>query len=126
MLVRNLPAIEPSPGFRARLDASLRAIAAEPAVPMSPPMRFSLRAFGAVAAGIVIATFIADDFLRRAEPAEVTMPPVVATLPQSEPIQTATPAMVAAVPTGMSVWPAIMLASQAQVQFVAAELASER
>jgi hypothetical protein len=54
------------------------------------------------------------------------MAPVVATLPQPEPMQVATPAMVAAVPTGMAVWPAIMFASQAQIQFVAAELASER
>jgi hypothetical protein len=38
----------------------------------------------------------------------------------------ATPTFVATVPTGMSVWPAIMAASQAQMHFVAAELASER
>lgn len=126
MLVRNLPCIEPSPDFRARLDARLRAVALEPAIPVPKPMRFSVRAFASIAAGVAFVTYLASDLVRRSEPMEITMAPVVATLPQSEPMHVATPAMVAAVPTGMSVWPAIMLASQAQIQFVAAELASER
>lgn len=126
LLVRNLPTIELSPDFRARLDAKLRAVALEPAVPASRPIRFSLRAFASIAAGVAFVAYLASDVVRRSKPAEIMMAPVVATLPQSEPAQEATPAMVAAVPTGMSVWPAIMLASQAQFQFVAAELASER
>ena len=95
-------------------------------VAVPQPMRFSVRAFGAIAAGIALVTLVATDLVRRSEPVEIRMAPVVATVPQSQAIHVATPAMVAAVPTGMSVWPAIMLASQAQVQFVAAELASER
>jgi hypothetical protein len=126
MLVRSLPRIEPSADFRARLDARLRALATEAAVPVARPMRFSVRAFASIAAGVVFVTYLATDAVRRAQPVEVTMAPVVATLPQPEPMQVATPAMVAAVPTGMAVWPAIMFASQAQIQFVAAELASER
>ena len=126
MLVRSLPRIEPSADFRARLDARLRAVAIEPAASIPKPMRLSVRAFASIAAGVAFATYLATDLVRRAQPVEVTMAPVVATLPQSQPMQVATPAMVAAVPTGMSVWPAIMLASQAQIQFVAAELASER
>ena len=125
LIVRNLPRIEPSADFRARLDARLRAVAMEP-VAVPQPMRFSVRAFGAIAAGIALVTLVATDLVRRSEPVEIRMAPVVATVPQSQAIHVATPAMVAAVPTGMSVWPAIMLASQAQVQFVAAELASER
>ena len=126
MLVRSLPTIEPSPDFRARLEAKLRAVSLEPAMPVPKPMRFSARAFASIAAGVAFVTYLATDLVRRADPVEVTMPPVVATLPEPESMQVATPAMVAAVPTGMSVWPAIMLASQAQIQFVAAELASER
>lgn len=126
LLVRNLPTIEPSPDFRARLDARLRAIALEPAISVPKPMRFSVRAFSAIAAGVAFVTYFANDLVRKSETVEITMAPVVATLPQSQPLHVATPAMVAAVPTGMSVWPAIMFASQAQVQFVAAELASER
>jgi hypothetical protein len=126
MLVRSLPRIEPSPNFRARLDAKLRAVALEPAIAGPKPMRFSVRAFVSIAAGVAFVTYLASDLVRRSEPPEIVMAPVVATLPQSDQMHVATPAMVAAVPTGMSVWPAIMLASQAQIQFVAAELASER
>jgi hypothetical protein len=126
MLVRSLPTIEPSADFRARLDARIRAVKMEPAVSVPKPMRFSLRAFASIAAGVAFVTYLASDVMRRAEPEEITMAPVVAMLPESEPMHEAGPAMVAAVPTGMSVWPAIMLASQAQIQFVAAELASER
>ena len=125
MLVRSLPTIEPSADFRARLEARLRAVSMEPAVAVPKPMRFRARAFASIAAGVAFVTYLAADLVRRSEPGEITMAPVVATLPEPETMQ-ATPAMVAAVPTGMSVWPAIMLASQAQFQFVAAELASER
>lgn len=125
MLVRSLPTIEPSPDFQARLQARLRASALTPAVAPATQWR-SFRAFAAVAAGIMFLTYVAADVARRSSVEVVQMPPVVATLPDLDPSQAATPAMVAAVPTGMSVWPAIMLASQAQMHFVAAELASER
>lgn len=72
--------------------------------------------FAALAAGVVA----------RGGSEPVRMPPVVATLPELESSHAGTPAFVATVPTGMSVWPAIMVASQAQVHYVAAELANER
>ena len=124
LLVRNLPVIEPSRHFKERLDARLRASTASLVV--SPaPARLSYRSFAAIAAGVVFVTYLAADTLLRA-PGPVRLAPVVATLPELEPSQMATPAFVATVPTGMSVWPAIMVASQAQVHFVAAELASQR
>lgn len=125
MLVRSLPRIEPSPDFHARLEARLRAVALEPHALPRRRIRYSARSLGAVAAAVVFAAYLLAD-VANSEPPEVIMAPVVATLPPPEPMQAATPAMVAAVPTGMSVWPAIMFASQAQVHFVAAELASER
>lgn len=125
MLVRSLPTIEPSADFRARLDARLREVRASEHLAGPRPARFVAVRFAALAAGIALMSYVAADLLRRAQPPEVAMPPVVASLPE-EALHVATPAMVAAVPTGMSVWPAIMLASQAQVQLVAAELASER
>lgn len=127
MLVRSLPTIEVSPDFRARLDARLRAAAMMPAERAMPkPMRPSFGAFAAIAAGVAFVTWMAADVVRRSAPPSVEMPPVVASLPPLEPAQAAAPAMVAAVPTGMSVWPGIVYASQAQMQLVAAELASER
>lgn len=123
LLVRNLPPIEPSADFRARLAARLR----EPAVPLAASTRFrpSYKAFAAVAAGVAFVTVLAGSLLMRAEE-PLRMSPVVASLPQAEASQLATPAFVATVPTGMTVWPAIMVASQAQIHLVAAELASER
>jgi hypothetical protein len=121
MLVRNLPVIEPSADFAQRLQARLRTM---PAMPVEP-VRSSFRSFAAVAAGIMlVAALAAGVATRQHEPLRLS--PVVATLPDVESSHAATPAFVATVPTGMSVWPAIMVASQAQMHFVAAELASER
>jgi hypothetical protein len=126
MLVRSLPTIEPSAEFRVRLEERLRAEASSPATPVARPARLPMRALMAAAASVAFVTYLAGELLRRPAAPEIALPPVVASLPQSEPSQIAMPAMVAAVPTGMSVWPAIMLASQAQMHFVAAEMASER
>jgi hypothetical protein len=123
LLVRNLPVIEPSPDFQARLAARIRTTAIGPVV--TPLPRPSYRAFAAVAAGVAFVTYLAVAVAGRG-PVSVRMAPVVATLPETEPSQMTTPTFVATVPTGMSVWPAIMVASQAQMHFVAAELASER
>jgi hypothetical protein len=54
------------------------------------------------------------------------MAPVVASIPELETSPVASSALVATVATGMSVWPAIMVASQAPIHFVAAEMATER
>lgn len=124
LLVRNLPVIEPSRGFQQRLDARLRATAPEVAFSRARAQP-SFGAFAALAAGVVFITYLATGLLTRG-PDPLRMAPVIASLPELEPAQAATPAFVATIPTGMSVWPAIMVASQAQMHFVAAELASAR
>ena len=122
MLVRSLPSIEPSPDFRARLEARLRSVTPE----LAPrPLRGSYAAFFALAASVVFLAYLAADAVRRSGSTEIHMAPVVANIPESEPSPVATPALVATVPTGMSVWPAIVVASQAPVHFVAAEMATE-
>jgi hypothetical protein len=123
MLMRNLPNIRPSPEFNARLSARLRAEEfASPLAGTSRAMRYaSLAAAVAVLAlGVakVFAPWHHDDIYR--------MAPVVASRPLSAPSPFGTPALVATVPTGMSIWPAIMMASQAQAHYAATELASER
>jgi hypothetical protein len=126
MLVKSLPTIEPSPDFQARLAARLRA-ATPPTVLATPrPLRASFGAFVALAAGIGFVAYLAADAMRPRAPVEIRMPPVVASVPELEASAVATPALVATVPTGMSVWPAIMVASQAPVHFVAAEMTTER
>lgn len=124
MLFRSLPSIEPSPDFQARLAARLRA--STPSIGVARPMRASFGAFFALAAGVAFVAYLASDILREAVPREIHLAPVIATLPELEASAVATPALVATVPTGMSVWPAIMAASQAPIHFVAAEMATER
>ena len=123
MLVKSLPTIEPSPEFRARLDARLRTV--------SPVTTRAERApyasYLAIAAGIAFAAFLAlDSRTTEAPPSPIRLAPVVASIPEFEPSPVASPAFVATVPTGMSVWPAIMVASQTPIHFVAAEMATER
>jgi len=125
MLVRSLPTIEPSPDFRARLEARLRDISAHGA-PVPQPMRPSNAAWLAIAASVAFVAYLAADAVRSSAPREIRMAPVVASLPEMEPSSVATSALVATVPTGMSVWPAIMVASQAPIHFVSTETATER
>lgn len=124
MLVKSLPTIELSPGFRARLEARLFASSHEMTAPRR--MRFSLGAFAAVAAGVTFVAYLATDLLRNAAPAEIRLAPVVASVPDWDLSPLATSGLVATVPTGMSVWPAIMLASQAPIHYVATETSTER
>jgi hypothetical protein len=125
LIVRNLPRIQPSPDFHARLDARLRA-----ATHLSDPSvaRPSLLMFSALAAAIAVVTLVSALALRHPSRAIIRMDPVVASLPELEsvPSPVASPALAATVPTGMSVWSGIMVATQAPMHFVAAELATER
>lgn len=123
MLVRSLPTIEPSPEFRARLEARLRTTKQETEV--RRPMQLTFGTFVAVAATVAFAAFLASALPGDSAP-EIEMPPVVASMPADAPSHLASSALVAAVPTGMSVWPAIMAATQAPIHFVAAEMAAER
>src|SRR5688572_22217340 len=123
MLVKSLPTIETSPDFGARLDARLRASPREVTPRRS---RISYVVVAAAAAGVMFMTYLATDTLRTGAPREIRLAPVVASAPESEPSPVATSGFVATVPTGMSVWPAIMVASQATIHFVAAEMATER
>ena len=123
MLVKSLPSIEPSPDFRARLEARLRTARFD--TPRARSLRISYVTFTSLAAAVAFIAFIALTMIRRAEPSVVRLQPVVASVPEIESSPLAT-ALVAAVPTGMSVWPAIMVANEAPIQFVAAELATER
>ena len=121
ILVRSLPSIEPSPDFQARLNARLRALPPTPVVSRPP-----LRSFAAIAASVTLIAYLAAELLLRGTPAALELPPVVASMPETgNNSQVATPALVATVPTGMSVFPALMVASQS-VHFVAAELSTER
>ncbi len=121
LLARNLPDIQPSPDFLERLEARLRA----GAQPMEPRRRISGTALAALAATVVFAALLTLDLVRDAQPPAIALQPVVAMTPEADP-SIISSALVATLPTGMSVWPAIVAATHAPVHFVAAEMADER
>lgn len=128
ILVRNLPNIEPSPEFMARLNARLEALGPSAAVDRVSPRPYlpSLAAFAALAAGIAAVAFIAtqaDRHYVRQQPAE--LPPALATLPEATPAPVANAAFVASVPTGIPVWPAVLMAGQAPMHFASMEFAED-
>jgi hypothetical protein len=129
LLMRNLPSIRPSAEFGARLSARLRAEAvAGAAVARLPwlPRPPRLAQFASLAAAaLVLALGLARVFGGQ-QSGVYRMAPVVASKPLRSASPFATPALVATVPTGMSIWPAIMMASQAPERFAVTELASTR
>ena len=122
MLVRSLPSIRPSPQFNARLSARL---SAETRGPVATGFSSTARYASLAAAAAVLALGAAKVF-RPGQGDIYRMAPVVASRTLSTPSPFGTTGLVATVPTGMSIWPAIMMASQAPARFVATELASER
>ncbi len=121
LLARNLPDIQPSPDFMQRLEARLRA----GAQPIELRRRHSATTIAALAATLVFAALLTFELARNAQPSAIRMQPVVASAPEADP-SIISSALVATLPTGMSVWPAIVAATHAPVHFVAAEMADER
>lgn len=126
LLVRNLPCIQPSPDFMARLNERLRGT--EP-VAYAPSRSWagSFGAFAALAAGIALVAFFGYEASARARTPELLrLPPVVASTPELPPPPVATPAFAASVPTGMGIWPAVMMAGDAQLHMASLELQDTR
>ena len=123
MLVRSLPRIEPSADFMARLNSRLRELQGvrDARVPIRAAYGFSSGTFAAVAAVLALIAYLALEASRFGRPAELTLPPVVATAPESPPSLLADPVFVASLSAGMPVWPAVLMADQAQQHLANAE-----
>lgn len=121
LLARNLPDIQPSPDFQARLEARLR----DGAQPLELTRLVGGRLVVAAAAAAAVLAFVVLGTARGGAPDTLRLAPVVATAPEPDPSDIST-ALVATLPTGMSVWPAIVAATHAPVHFVTAEMADER
>jgi hypothetical protein len=126
LLFRNMPTIEPSPDFSARLHERLRA--AGYGQKGSGPSR-RLGSIVSAVAGIVTAGYLAVAVFGSIGPvsADLVLAPVVATAtePEPPPISIYAPesaAIVASVSAGLPVWPAALLAAQAPAHFAAASL----
>lgn len=116
LLFRNLPAVEPSPDFYARLSARI-----ESERHVKPPA-FAARGpgmgtFMSVAAGLVTVGYLAASGLNWTAPrGDIVLAPVVATEPAIPP-SVENEALAASVSAGMPVWPMVLFAEQAPLRF---------
>ena len=118
-LVRNLRPIEPSPDFMARLNARLEVM--EPASRVdvvSRPYLPSVSALAAFAAGVAAVAYMTIETTRYFAPArDLPLASVVASSPDQGNASMANAAFVASVPTGIPVWPAVLMIGQAPMHF---------
>jgi hypothetical protein len=121
MMVRSLPPIEPSPEFMARLTERLQQIdpAQRDAVISYRLNLSSVGAFAALAAGIVAVAYMAVETSNYyAPPVGTPTASTVASLSNdSTAASMADAAFVASVPTGIPVWPAVLMVGQAPMRF---------
>jgi hypothetical protein len=122
LIVRNLPPIEPSPDFMIRLNRRLDQLGPTAHVDLVAPRPHlpSAGALAALAAGVVAVAYMAIETTHYFSTGAETLPaPMIASVPGLEP--TAAPiansAFVASVPTGMPVWPAVLMAGQSPLRF---------
>jgi hypothetical protein len=122
LVFKNLPAISPSPTFALRLHARLRHLReadARAELVRGP----SLGAFLGAAAAVIAAGFLAATSLGINEtPANLSLPPVVAMSPEVPLPPMVHRSFVTGAAAGVPVWPAALLAEEAPLHFVNAEL----
>jgi hypothetical protein len=136
ILVRNLPPIEPSPDFVARLNARLEQLgpASRVDVVAPRPQLPTAATFAALAAGVVVVAYMALETSHYFAPQVTTQPTVAVAAPMLEsapvslpliepgPAPSANAAFVASVPTGIPLWPAVLMAGQAPMHFTTADI----
>src|ERR1051326_3469205 len=147
MLVRNLPSIEPSPDFMVRLNSRLAEIGPPPRHVVSRSSLFvsapAIGSFAAIAAGIAAVAVLAMQTMRYFSPGSaensiaasvVAVAPADSSSVVSDSVAdnaVAAPsaamvnaAYVAAVPTGIPIWPAVVMVGETPLRFANAELRS--
>ena len=121
MVFRNLPSIEPSEGFEARLQEKIRqSVSAQAAQERSFRLAGATAAFLGMAMLAYIVTALPDSEVRE----DVVMPPVIASVPEFDvpAVSAAGPAIVASVSAGLPIWTAALYAEQAPEHFAHPEL----
>ena len=121
MVFRNLPTIQPSADFSARLSARLADARAHPSIEWrqrGPGLgAFAAAALAVVALGYVM-TFAVE--LTSPTPA-LALAPVITTQPEAVASPMTSSAIAASMSMGIPVWPAMLMAEQASLQFSNAE-----
>jgi len=119
LVFRNMPTIECSPGFTERVNSSIRALNDAPQARPASYFTSGGTLAALFAAGIVA---VAGFDLLSGSDAPLTHAPVVAMVPYQDEMLAeeslmASHAMLASVSTGIPIWPAALMAEQAQIQF---------
>jgi len=124
MLFRSLQPIElePSADFSEKLQRRLREAKAADAA--SAPVSSRSFATAVAVTSVVMLGYIGISLRQVDTQPHLTLPPVVATLPEgpTEAVTSPAPAMVASVPAGLPIWTAALFAEQAHAHFVSADL----
>ena len=129
LLIRNLPSIEPSADFQRRLNAKLAEIgpAARIGIVAGPRAVPSIGAFVALAAGMAAVAYMTIRTATYFSPSAQPGTPVASAVRTALPLQPAavipvpSAAFVASVPTGIPVWPAMLMVGDAPIRFANAE-----
>lgn len=122
LLVHNLPPIEPSPEFMSRLNARLEQMSPMSRVDLVAPRPYlsSVGAIAALAAGIFAVAYMAVETTRYYAPTlDANVAPVTASASELIPASVGSGAFVASVPTGIPVWPAVLMVGEAPIHFAA-------
>lgn len=120
LVFKNLPSIEPSADFEARLQEKIRR-----SISVQAAQERSFRIAGAAAAvfGAAMLGYIVTALPDSERPEDIIMPPVVASVPEFEgpAVSAAGPAIVASVSAGLPIWTAVLYAEQAPEHFARPE-----
>jgi hypothetical protein len=112
LVVRNLPRVEPSSDFMARLNARLREVRARDAA-VAAYRGPGWGSFFATAAGVVIVGVLAAGVMEMGPRPEIALAPVVASRPALPPQPIIDHTYVLSASAGIPVWTAALLAEQA-------------
>ena len=109
LVVRNLPQIEPSADFFARLTDALKQSPAP--APRTRPMVVAAT-FTAITAALAAAVYFAMAFLPGEQPGEISAPPATAVAAPVAPVPMSEVTIAATVPAGVPVWPAMFMVGE--------------
>lgn len=130
LLIRNLPLVEPSADFQRRLNARIAELGPVARVGIVAPHRAmpSIGAFVALAAGMAAVAYMtvrtATYFSPAPQPGVPTVASAIRTPLPAQPapiVPVPSAAFVASVPTGIPVWPAMLMVGDAPLRFANAE-----
>lgn len=116
LLFRNLPSVEPSPDFYAKLSARIESERTTPR-PTFAARGPGVGTFMGITASLVTVGYLAAAGLNWTAPrGEIVLAPVVASEPAIPPL-VESEALAASVSAGMPVWPMVLFAEQAPLRF---------